>query len=186
MLLNRLRTQSRSILLPIACLGLLLMHSNDFLTLSPRIKITCHLAGFLLFLFVLWNALQWLLSIKVERKRTVFDAWADGATALVGIALLVINRFSHMPHLLHGLCDVAGWTLILFCWFSPSSRWQSLSFSCLFLIAISNTNWRMFSAFGGLNIYVSVALLLLWMTVSALTYFLLSRRKSVSPSAGLN
>jgi hypothetical protein len=161
MLLSRLRTQSRSILLPTACLGLLLTHSNDFLTLSPHIKIACHLAGFLLFLFVLWNALQWLLSTKVERKRAVSDAWADGATALIGIALLLINRFGHMSHLLHGLCDIAGWTLILFCCFSPSSRWQSLSFSCLFLIAISNTNWRMFSVFGGINVYVTMAMLLL-------------------------
>jgi len=186
MLLTRLRTRSRSILLPFACLGQLLAHSEVFLTLSSKMKGACHLAGLLLFLFVLWNAVQWFLSTKVERKRTTSDAWADGATVITGTALLLFNRFAHMTHMLHGLCDIAGWTLVVFCWFSPTSRWQAVSFAGLYLIALSDVRWRAFSAFGGLNIYGSVALLVLWAAVSALAYLFLSRRKPTPISAGLN
>jgi len=177
MLLYRLKTQSRTILLPTACLGLLFTHSDDFLVLSPSLKIFSHLLGFLLFLFVLWNACQLALSTKVERKRTTADAWSDGATAITGIALLLCNRFAHMTHPLHGLSDIAGWTLILFCWFSPTSRWQAISISSFYLIVLSGAHWtRNLSDFEGANTYVLIALLVLWLSMSALTYFFLSRR----------
>jgi membrane glycosyltransferase len=85
-----------------------------------------------------------------------------------------------MTNLSHGLCDIAGWTLILFCFFSPSSRWQSISFSSVYLILLSGIHWKKYlSIYQGINAYVLIAIFLLWLAVSALTYLFLSRRQQL-------
>jgi amino acid transporter len=81
---------------------------------------------------------------------------------------------------------LVAWTLILFCWFSPSSRWQSISFAGVYLIILSRVHWRQFSAFAALNSYAIIAVLIAWLTISALSCFSLSRRKSTPSSSGLN
>jgi hypothetical protein len=114
------------------------------------------------------------------------DSWKVATLAVTGTALLIVSRFVHLGSSLHGLLNIAGWFLIIACWSFPTSRAQSFAISGVCLIALCDIRWREFSVFGGLNIYVTIALLILWLTVSALTYLFLSRRKPTPSPQGLN
>jgi hypothetical protein len=134
----------------------------------------------------MWNLFQIHGQPSAECKDKPLDSWKVATFGMIGTALLIVSRFVHLRSSLHGLLNIAGWLLIITSWSFPTSRGQSFALSGVCLIALCDVRWRQFSVFGGLNTYVTIALLILWLTVSALTYLFLSRRKPASSSAGLN
>jgi hypothetical protein len=186
MVLDQLKIRSRYKLLFIAWISLLLANIRHFIAISHRQTSLANLLGILLTFFVVWNLFQIHGQPSAGHQDKFSDSWKVATFAVTGTALLIVSRFVHLGSSLHGLLNIAGWFLIIACWSFPTSRAQSFAISGVCLIALYDIRWREFSVFGGLNIYVTIALLILWLTVSALTYLFLSRRKPTPSPQGLN
>ena len=182
MALAHLKIKSRSQLLLIAAVALLLMNARNFLTLSHTLISISTLIGALLFFLVLWNLAQTYAKSSTKSEAAISDTWKTATLAVTGTTLLLVSRFAHLKPSLHGFSDISGWLLVLASWLLPKSQWQIVAVGGLYLIVLSDIRWKEFPPFRGVPIYVTIALLLLWLAVSALTCLFLSRRK---PS-GLN
>jgi hypothetical protein len=186
MALNQLKIKSRSRLLPIAAVALLLMNIRNFITLSRSLTVTAVLISYLLFFIVLWNLFQTYDEPSTASLDTTSDSWKTAALAITGTTLLLVSRFTHLRPSLHGLSDIAGWLLVFACWTFPKSRWQAIAFAGVYLIVLSDISWKGFVAFRSVPIYVPISLLALWLTVSALTFLFLTRRKPATSPSALN
>jgi hypothetical protein len=178
---DQFRIKSRSKLLLVAAIALLLMNIRDFCTLRQSLTLTAGLVSFALFFIVICNLYQ-----THGETDSIADFWEAAALAIAGTTLLLVSRFSHLKTWLHGLSDIAGWLLVLACWLLPKSRWQAIAVAGFYLIVLSDIRWKEFAAFRGVPVYTTICLAALWLTVSALTYFLLSRRKPTPSPSGLN
>jgi hypothetical protein len=185
MTLEQLKIKSRSKLLLLAGVGLLLMNVRNFITLSRGLTLTAGLISYLLSFIVLWNLYQTYDESSSASVDTTSDSWKTATLAITGTTLLLVSRFAHLRPSLHGLSDIAGWLLVLASWSFPKSRWQAVAVAGLYLIALSDIRWKEFAFFGS-HIYITIALLALWLTVSALTFFFLTRRKPATPPSALN
>jgi hypothetical protein len=182
--LDHLKIKSRSKLLLLAGVGLLLMNVRDFVPLSRSQTLASHIIGCLLFFIILWNLVQTYDQPFTEPEDTTSDSWKTATLAITGTALLLASRFAHLRPSLHGLSSIAGWLLVLACWSFPKSRWQAFALSGVYLIALSDIGWKGFAAFRGVPIYITITLGALWLTVSALTYlylFLSRPKPATSP-----
>lgn len=182
---HQLKIGSRSKVLLIAGLALLLMNVRNFVALNRNLILTVGLISYLLFFVVLWNLYQNHDELSTASVDTTSDSWKTATLAITGTTLLLVSRFAHLRPSLHGLTDIAGWLLLIACWSFSKSRWQALPLSGVYLIALSDVRWKEFAAFGA-HIYVSIALAALWLAVSALTYLFLSRRKPTPSPQALN
>ena len=186
MALDQLKIKSRSKLLLVATVALLLIHIRNFITLSRGLNITAGLISCLLLFIVLWNLFQTYDESSTASVDTTSDSWKTAALALTGATLLLVSRFAHLRPSLHGFSDITGWLLVFACWTFPKSRWQAVAFAGIYLIVLSDISWKGFAAFRGVPICVPIALLALWLTVSALTVLFLTRRKPATSPSALN
>jgi hypothetical protein len=178
--------KSRSTLLFIAFVSLLLSNLRSFLSLSHRLSSVANLLGILLTWFVVWNLYQLHDQLSQEPEDKSSTSRMDALFAVAGTALLLANRFIHLSSSRHGLLTIAGWLLIITGWSFPTSRAQSFAISGVCLIALYDIRWRTSAAFRDVPIYVTLALPALWLAISTLTYVFLSRRKPTTFPSGLN
>ena len=186
MALDKLKVRSRAKLLFIACLSLLLTNIRNFIAVSHRQSSVANLLGTLLTFFVVWNLFRIHDQPSAGHQDELSDSWKVAIFAIAGTALLIVSRFVYLKPFQHGLLNIAGWLLITACWFFTRSRGPSFAISGVCLIALCDMRWRRFYAFGALNVYVTIARIILWASVSALTYLFLSRRKPTPSPQGLN
>jgi len=185
MTLHQLKIKSSSKLLLIAAIALLLGNIRNFITISRGLTLTTGLIFYLLFFIVLWNLSQTYDEPSTAPVDPTSDSWRTAAFAITGTTLLLASRFAHLRPSLHGLSNIAGWLLILASWLFPKSNWQVFTVAGLYLVVLSGIRWKEFAIFGS-HIYITIALLALWLTVSALTFFFLTHRKPPTPPPELN
>jgi hypothetical protein len=186
MAFDQLKIRSRSKLLLVASFTLLLINVRNFITLSRGLTLIAGPISYVLFFTVIWNLYRIYDETSTVSVDTISDSWKTAALAISGTTLLLVSRFAHLKPSLHGLSDIAGWLLVLASWLLPRSRWQAVAVAGFYLIVLNDIRWKEFAAFRGVPIYIPIALAALWLTVSALTYLFLSRRKPDPSPSGLN
>jgi hypothetical protein len=189
MALDQIAIKSRNRLLLAATLALLLLNLRDFLPLSHSFNRVAVIVGEVLFCVMLWKLLQAYGQRPAEPAAPHSNARTTATFAITGTTLLLLSRFLPLTPPLHGFCNVAGWLLLIACWSLPKSQWQALAIAGFYVIALSDVHWKSFASFGVVfsrNIYATIALAILWLAVSALTYFFLFRDKPAPPTPGLN
>ena len=109
MALDQLRIKSRSKLLLLAAVAVLLMNLRNFITLSRGLTLTTGLICYVLLFIVVWNLYQTYDEPSTASVHIASDSWKIAILAITGIAFLLVNRFAHLKPSLHGLSDIAGW-----------------------------------------------------------------------------
>ncbi len=155
MALAHLKIKSRSQLLLIAAVALLLMNARNFLTLShiAHLDINPHRRAAVL------PSSSGISCKPTPNPRPSLKPQSPtrGQTAtlaVTGTTLLLVSRFAHLKPSLHGLSDISGWLLVLACWLLPKSPWQAVAVAGLYLIVLSDIRWKEFPSFRGVPIYV--------------------------------
>ncbi|MGA7159054.1 MAG: hypothetical protein WBY53_19570 [Acidobacteriaceae bacterium] len=189
MALDQIEIKSRFNLLATAAFALLLMNLRELIAHNHLLTRIASVIGSVLFFVVLWNLVRAYGETPTEPRAPLSNSRTAASFALTGAALLLVSRFAHLRPMLHGLANIAGWLLLLSCWTLPKSRWQAVAVAGFYAIVLSEVRLKEFAILGDAvsnHTCATIALTLLWLAVSALTYLVLSRRKPAPPASGLN
>ena len=151
------------------------MNAHDLVGVIGKQQVLCNLIGEALFIYSFWTVRKSYLN--TEDDPIVWSDWKTAVSTLFAVSFLVLSRFAHLDPRVHGLSNIVGWLLVFVSSTFPKSHWQPIAFFAIYAILLSEVKWRQFSDFGAIETHLLIGFILLWLTVSALTFLFLIRRK---------
>ena len=176
-----MKIQQPQAALAAALIGLFLINVHGLFGLLGYERIICSLVGGSIFAYAFWTLAVPQLEKESADTPLGWHNWKTATYVICGLSFLVFERFAHVGARTQSAATILGWFLLFGSLTLPRSKWQPTAFFAIYALFISQTSWKQFLDLRGMQIYMLIAALVLWIAISGAIYLYLIRGKPTPP-----